>query len=468
MSEPLKGGGRAEKSVGREDGHDFLIVGVGASAGDSGALEQFLESLNATGSVSHSTVRDADGRIVAGVLTFRAGAEHRMARTAVRESEEQTRLLLNSVEDFAIFTLDLGGHVTRWNKGAEKIFGYTEDEILGRDAGILFTPEDRVRGADKREMKTALEKGRAEDERWHIRKDGSRFYASGVLTTLDAGGELRGYIKVARDLTEREQAEQERADLNRQLEDERGQLEERVRGRTGELEAEVLERRDAEEHVKELLARVVSAQETERRRIARDLHDLLGQQLTALRLNLAAIKDGCGEDSGKLSDQIKQAQAAAEQLDAEVDFLAWELRPAALDAGGLPAALENFIHEWTEHYGVKADFHTTGLGKRRLAPEVEINLYRIAQEALNNVVKHAEARRVDVILERRDGDVVLIVEDDGKGFDPSAADVCEGSMGLLNMRERAALADGTIEIESAPGEGTTVFARAPARFADGK
>ena len=465
MGKSHEGGG---KSVRREDGHDFLVVGVGASAGDAGALEQFFEALTATGSASHSAVRGADGRMVAGVLTFRDGVEHWKAQAAIRESEEQTRVLLDSVEDYAIFTLDLGGLVTRWNKGAQKIFGFTEEEILGRHTEILFTPEDRERGADKGEMKTALETGRAEDERWHIRKDGSRFYASGVMTPLDAGGELRGYVKVARDLTERQRAEQERAELNRQLEEERGRLEERVRGRTGELEAEIVERRDAEERVKELLGRVVSAQETERRRIARDLHDLLGQQLTALRLNLAAIKDGCGEDGGRLSDQIKRAQAAAERLDAEVDFLAWELRPSALDAAGLPAALENFVHEWTEHYGIKADFHTTGLGKRRLAFEVEISLYRIGQEALNNVVKHAEARRVDVILERRDGNVVLIVEDDGKGFDPSAAVLGESGMGLLNMRERAALADGTLEIESAPGKGTTVFARAPARFTDGK
>jgi two-component system CheB/CheR fusion protein len=412
--------------------------------------------------------RGVDDRIDGVVLTFTDITDRRRTVSQAHGADRHLRVLLESIEDYAIFTLDLGGLVTRWNKGAEKIFDFTEEEILGRHTEILFTPEDRERGADKGEMKTALDTGRAEDERWHLRKDGSRFYASGVMTPLDAGGELRGYVKVARDLTARERAEQERADLTRQLEEERGQLEERVRERTGELEAEIVERREAEGRVKDLLARIVSAQESERRRMARDLHDLLGQQLTALRLNLEAIHERCAGGNEWLGTQVTQAQAIASRLDSEVDFMAWELRPAALDETGLPAALEDFTHEWTEHYGVRADFHTTGLGKRRLAPEVEISLYRIAQEALNNVVKHAEAGRVDVILERRDGNVVLIVEDDGKGFDPSAAAEGDSGMGLLNMRERAALADGTLEIESEPGRGTTVFARAPAHFAIGK
>ena len=164
--------------------------------------------------------------------------------------------------------------------------------------------------------------------------------------------------------------------------------------------------------------------------------------------------------------QVEQAQAAAGRLDSEVDFMAWELRPAALDDLGLAAALENFVHEWSEHFGIAADYHSTGLARRRLAPELETNLYRIAQEALNNVAKHAGATHVGVILERRDQHIALIVEDDGGGFDPSDEMGEERGMGLLNMRERAALVGGALEIESAAGEGTTVFARVPTRFAE--
>jgi chemotaxis family two-component system sensor kinase Cph1 len=135
---------------------------------------------------------------------------------------------------------------------------------------------------------------------------------------------------------------------------------------------------------------------------------------------------------------------------------------------GLAAALENFVHEWSEHFHITAEYHSTGLGKRRLAPELETNLYRVAQEALNNIAKHAGATRVGVILERRNRHVALIVEDNGRGFDPEAASEGERGMGLLNMSERVALAGGSLEIESAPGEGTTVFARVPARFSERK
>jgi len=146
-----------------------------------------------------------------------------------------------------------------------------------------------------------------------------------------------------------------------------------------------------------------------------------------------------------------------------VDFLAWELRPASLDELGLAVALANFVQEWSKHFDTPAEFHTTGLDRERLAPEVETNLYRIAQEALNNISKHAKATGVDVLLERRDHQAVLIVEDDGLGFEPEvvAAKPDDKRIGLINMRERASFVGGTLEIESNPGDGTTVFVRIP-------
>jgi len=158
--------------------------------------------------------------------------------------------------------------------------------------------------------------------------------------------------------------------------------------------------------------------------------------------------------------KVEYVEEILGRLDSDVDRMAWQLRPAALDQLGLPAALGQFVREWSEHSGVAAAFHAAGLGGDRLPPEVETNLYRITQEALNNVQKHAQACKAGVILERRDGQVTLIVEDDGKGFDP---DEKGGgvSMGLINMSERAALIDGRLEIESAPGAGATIFVRVP-------
>jgi PAS domain S-box-containing protein len=134
-------------------------------------------------------------------------AQRERQAEALRRAEERLRLILESARDYAIFALDLGGKVVSWNAGAERVFGWAEADILGRDAAVLFTPEDRAAGVPELEMGKAREAGRAEDERWHVRKDGSRFFASGVLTLI-RDGELRGYTKVARDITARKLAEE--------------------------------------------------------------------------------------------------------------------------------------------------------------------------------------------------------------------------------------------------------------------
>jgi signal transduction histidine kinase len=280
----------------------------------------------------------------------------------------------------------------------------------------------------------------------------------------DGGGGLTGYAKIARDLTERKELE----DALRRAHD---GLEARVEERTAELQeltgkllAEVKERAAVEGQVRELLRRLVNIQENERRRIARELHDQLGQQLAALRLALgAARQEARGRE--RLGEQLGRSEAILSRLDSDVDFLAWEMRPALLDELGVEAALRNFVGEWSKHFNVEADFHSAGFESARLQSEVETNLYRILQEALQNVHKHAGATRVDVMLERRGDEAVLIVEDNGEGYDPGrevAADSNEG-MGVVNMRERAALVGGGLEIESTPGEGTTLFVRVPFR-----
>ena len=222
-----------------------------------------------------------------------------------------------------------------------------------------------------------------------------------------------------------------------------------------------------EERATELLRQLVTAQEDERRRIARELHDQLGQKLTALRLKLEFLDERC-RDIPELAGEVDKARLMIKNLDAEVDFLSWELRPATLDDLGLVATLTNYLQEWSKQFDIPVEFQTSRLEKVRLLPEIETTLYRIVQEALNNVYKHAEARSVGVILERRDGEVALIIEDDGKGFDPNGQ-TPDGTMkgiGLMGMRERASLLGGTLEIESSPGNGTTIFVRIPISFVE--
>jgi two-component system CheB/CheR fusion protein len=340
---------------------------------------------------------------------------------ALRKGEEHLNLILESTKDYAIITFDLKGRITRWNAGAEKIFGWTEAEAIGQTTHLIFTREDCVAKEPEKEMAHALKDGRAEDERWHIRKDGSRFYASGVMQQL-RDGKLEGFVKICRDET--------------------------VRLKTEKAMRE-----------KELLQQFVAAQENERDRIARDIHDHLGQQLTALRLRLEAVKKMC--DDAAVCDEIEIIQESAAQLDRDIDFIAWELRPAALADLGLRATLANFIREWSNYTGIKAEFHTTGLSRTNIDFDSETNLYRIAQEALNNIHKHANAKKVSVLLEKRNGKIVLIVEDDGIGFNKENKKIKSKGIGLSGMSERAKILGGELEIESEPGSGTTVFARVP-------
>lgn len=247
-------------------------------------------------------------------------------------------------------------------------------------------------------------------------------------------------------------------------------LEEKVRERTRELDSanKNLQIENRQRHLVEkervrLLEQLVSTQEDERRRIARDLHDHLGQQLTAIRLKLEILKSASG-DNENLSGQIDALLEAAKKVDADVDFLAWELRPSALDDIGLAAAIERYVREWSKHFEISADFNASRFDQRRLAPEAETNLYRIVQEALNNIAKHARAKNVDLSLASRDDCAALVIEDDGDGFSPEVQVFSEESvkgMGLIGMRERAALVGGTLEIESAKGKGTTVYIRIP-------
>jgi two-component system CheB/CheR fusion protein len=354
------------------------------------------------------------------VLTFIDITKRRANEQLLRESEENLRLLIESATDYAIFTTTPESLIKTWNAGAERIFGYTEKEIIGKSCSILFTDEDRSNGEPEKERQTALEKGRAEDERWHLRKDGSRFFASGIMQPLQ--DRSAGFVKIARDITEFIKV--------RQIERE-----------------------------KEMLKKLVGAQEDERRRIARDLHDELGQQLTALRLKIETARKNC--DNEELCKEIDEIQVFAKGIDEGVDFLAWELRPAALDDLGLFAAIEKYVKEWSHFSGTRAEIISTKLRKTRFISEVETNLYRIVQETLNNVHKHARATEVIIQLEKREDFLLLIIEDNGRGFDPESKMNREKGIGLIGMQERAALMGGTFEIESNRGQGTIIYVRVP-------
>jgi two-component system CheB/CheR fusion protein len=374
------------------------------------------------------------------VITFHDISARYSAEMRAREGEERLRLLIDSAIDYAILTITPDGFIDFWNSGAQRMFGYAHDEIRGKPIAVLFTPEDRAAHKPEEELARAARNGRAADQRFHLRKDGTRFYCSGVLTALLDG---RGFAKIARDISgPRETPAFRGRSLRRD-----GEGQERARGLEWPSPDGAMAHPDA-------VRRIVSAQEMERGRIARDLHDSLGQILTALRLTLE------GHHAGAPDKDTARALDLANALDREVDFLAWELRPSVLEELGLAAALPRFVQEWSQHYRLRAEYRSA-FEPGQLSPDAEVTFYRVAQEALNNVAKHAKASRVDVMLEARDGSVVLLVEDDGIGFDAADEQAIARRFGIVGMHERARLAGATLQIESTAGEGTSIFLRCP-------
>ena len=473
----------------------------------------------------------------------------KQAQESLRQSEERWRLVVAGVKDYAIFMLDADGNVVSWNEGAKRVKGYAEEEIIGKHFSCFYPPEDIESGKPAQELRTATEEGSCEDEGWRLRKDGSRFWADVIMTALrDESGQLRGFSKVTRDITDRKrveaalrQSEEQYRELVENINDviyatddkavityissavEQtigrspsemighpfteylhpadaaialknfqesasgiiNALEFRVVDKSGGIRwvrkssrpvfhgdvfmgtrglvTDITERKQAEASRMHLLQRLVTAQEEEQRRLSRELHDQTGQSLAALLLGLKSI-----EDSNQLREaarlRLRQLQELTNQLARDVHRLASNLRPPALDDLGLHTALTNYVEEWSERTKIRADLHSNGLMKERLPRQIETAVYRIVQEALTNVVKHANAQNVSVILEYRGNRVQAIIEDDGSGFDTESVVSTRngtGRLGLLGMQERVALVDGQLNIESTPASGTTVIVHIP-------
>jgi PAS domain S-box-containing protein len=603
-------------------------------------------------------------------ITERHAAEERL-----RESERRFRLLVEGVTDYAIYMLSPEGKISSWNAGAERIKGYTATEVLGRHFGMFFPAEDRATGKPEHALQIARNTGRFHDEGWRLRKDGSRFWALAVLDAIrDEKGELIGFAKITRDLSERRATEErlrqseallhaftdnspammslkdrkgryrfanarflerhalhrdqvigkddaelfprgqalamsardaevmargepvqfeqslrhggiERASLvlkfpvadgigavatditdrrlteqalreqrallaeaqkiagvgswewdpesgrllwsdelyrihgvsresfqpsfesylervhpedrqqsgalmARALMDGRGfTMHERIVRPGGELRylrshgevvrgergrpikilgacLDVTEQRHSESALRQaaqdlhaLTRRLVQAEEAERRRIAGELHDRVGQSLSALNINLDIVLRELQGAPGLRRRLEDSAELVGRTLESIENVMA-ELRPPLLDEYGLAAALGWHADEFARRTGLEVIVQDAAPGAaKKLGLEAALALYRIAQEALNNVVKHARAKTVHIDISARDEELVLVVSDDGRGFDAAAAP--RGRWGMTTMRERADAVGGRLVVESTPDAGTRVVVEVP-------
>ncbi|MFL5306908.1 MAG: PAS domain-containing sensor histidine kinase [Polyangia bacterium] len=231
-------------------------------------------------------------------------------------------------------------------------------------------------------------------------------------------------------------------------------------GRPASLDSvlDVTERRYAEETIRALLKEVLTAQEAERRRIARELHDDTAQTLASLLVGLRAVE--ASQDLGQALRAAVTLRVLVSAALEGVQRMARGLRPSVLDDLGLEDALDRLGTEVSRTHDLVVDVHATGRRVPRLPDSLEIALYRMAQEALANAVKHAAPKAVSILLYRNPTEVRLVIEDDGKGFDASAA-LSAGRLGLVGMRERAHLVGGSMTLESSPGNGTTICISVP-------
>jgi signal transduction histidine kinase len=284
-------------------------------------------------------------------------------------------------------------------------------------------------------------------------------YLIAALILLMVGGATVYGQRIARQVRSDVQEKDRFIEALRHSEEElrraRDELEEKVKQRTAELEhaAEVRTR---------LLEQVMTAQEDERRRIARDLHDEVGQSLTSLLIGFRAVQESPTIETAR--NRVEQLRQIAGLTLAEVQRLARGLRPSVLDDLGFEAALERYVADYSDAHGIDVDLHSSGPARERLPGAVETALYRIVQEALNNTAKHAGAKNVAIGIERQAGLVRVLVGDDGHGFDVSAGVAgpgLGGGLGLSGMNERAALLNGSVTVDSGPGRGTRIIVCIP-------
>jgi two-component system, chemotaxis family, CheB/CheR fusion protein len=378
-----------------------------------------------------------DGKVLSWFGSATDIDDYKQADARLRASEERFRVLVEGARDYAMFLLDPANVITFWSNGAERVFGWTQEEAIGQSGSMIFTPEDRQSGKVEEEIQAALSEGRALDLRFHLRKDGSRFWTDGVLMRLDdENGQVRGFAKVARDASAQRRIDEELAHA-------RDEMEQRVVERTRELLAtnNELERTMAQRQ--QLERELLEISEREKRRIGEDLHDLVCQELTATALFLKSSAKKLAKECPAATETLEQSAETVNRNVVVARELAGGLQAIELTASGLKNALRDLAAQACENTGIKCHFKCAR-GVRVPDDTAALHLYRVAQEAVTNAIKHSGAKNVLIHLDRNPEHVCVSVQDDGKGFTLRKR---RKGLGLHMMRYRANALGGELKIE---------------------
>lgn len=410
-----------------ETRHDLMFIGLIITlfaATASGLARQLAGPVRNMGvALRQIAAGDRDARVPEKGPREIAELAHRfnLALDHLRNARRSSALLAAIVESSndAIISRDTGGLITSWNSAATRMFGWTAEEAIGKPAQLI-TPPDRA--GNFAHLLERVQRGEAvppyDTER--RRKDGSRFHAQVSLSAIkDDDGRVAGISTIVRDITERQRAE---------------------------------------ENLRALALRLSQVEESERRNIHRELHDQIGACLATLKIDLDLLKKQLPPDDEKAARRLEQMRQMTGETIRRIRDVMADLRPPGLDDYGLLAALRSHAVDHAERMGIPVTVSGEDI-QPRLLSTVETALFRIAQEALNNVAKHARAKNAVITITTTPDMLTLSVSDDGIGFNPKTRDAAHRHWGLDTMRERALGIGAGLQIESAPGQGTRVVVR---------
>lgn len=365
------------------------------------------------------------------LVFLREVTERKLAEEAVRESEAHIRAVLDASID-RIRYVDKDMRIIWGNKTTAMVHGLSPEDLVGKFCYKVFVGRDNP--CEGCPTVRARETGKI--ERALIRQtrvkgmEGETFWDTYCVPLMNKKSEIEGYIQVARNITDQKLAEN---------------------------------------HIHALTQQLMKAQESERRMISRELHDRVAQDLSTLKIGCDTLFDGHPEVAQELRKKALQLSEILQKTIMAIRDLTYDLRPPSLDQLGLLNTVYQYCEDFAEQTGLRVDFHSAGVESLQFDPNIEINVYRLIQEGLNNVKRHAGAENASIRLVASSPDIILRIEDDGRGFDIKermARISNEKRMGLQSMEERVGLLQGKMSIQSRPGQGTKILIEFPYKEKD--